>query len=329
MDFIDYYKILGVSKKASQDEIRAAYRKLARKHHPDLNQNDKEANKKFQQVNEANEVLSDPDKRKKYDQYGKDWQHAEAFEKQQAAGRRTGRRPGTQGRGGAGGYDGSGEFGGGGFGGGFGGSGFEDGGGFSDFFESLFGGASGRGGSSAGGGSRGGFRGQDLKAEYQLSLVDAATTHQQVLSVNGKNIRITIPAGVENGQVIKLKGHGSPGANGGTDGDLYITFIIAEDPRFKREGNDLQSRAWVDLYTAVLGGEIPVDTLNGKVKLKIKAETPNGTVMRLKGKGFPLYKKEGEAGDLYVTLEVRLPQNLGEKEKELFRELQKLSGKEE
>jgi len=310
MDFIDYYKVLGVTKKASQDEIRAAYRKLARKHHPDLNPNDKEANKKFQQVNEANEVLSDPEKRKKYDQYGKDWQHAEAFEKQ-AAGRKAGRRAGSQGRGS---FDG-GEYG----GDSFGGSGFGEGDGFSDFFESLF------GGSSPGSGrNRNTFRGQDLKAEYQLSLVDAATTHQQVLSVNGKNIRITIPAGVENGQVIKLKGHGSPGANGGAEGDLYITFIIAEDPRFKREGNDLQSRAWIDLYTAMLGGEIPVDTLSGKVKLKVKAETPNGTVMRLKGKGFPLYKKEGEAGDLYVTLEVRLPQHLSEKEKDLFRELQQL-----
>ena len=312
MDFIDYYKILGINKNATQDEIRAAYRKLARKHHPDLNQNDKEANKRFQQINEANEVLSDPDKRKKYDQYGKDWQHAEAFEKaQQSSGGRARRSQGS--------YPGGEEW-----SGGFGGtSGFEDGSEFSDFFESLFG----RGSSSGGSRSRSKFRGQDLQAELHLSLADAYRTHQQVLNVNGKNIRITIPAGVENGQVIKLKGHGSPGVNKGPDGDLYITFIIEEDPRSRREGNDLYTKLPVDLYTAVLGGEVTVDTFGGKIKLKIKPETHNATVMRLKGKGFPVYKKEGQYGDLYVTLDIKLPENLSEKEKELFRELAKLAEK--
>lgn len=307
MDYIDYYKILGVDKAATQDQIRAAYRKLARKHHPDLNQNDKEANKKFQQLNEANEVLSDPEKRKKYDQYGKDWQHAEAFEKaQQSAGAR-GRRP-------QGAYPGE----------GFGGaSDFEDGSGFSDFFESLFG----RSTSSTGNRSRGKFRGQDLQAELHLSLADAYKTHQQVLTINGKNIRITIPAGVENGQVIKLKGHGSPGINKGPDGDLYITFIIEDDPRYKREGNDLYAKLTIDLYTAVLGGEATLDTFGGKIKLKIKPETQNGTIMRLKGKGFPFYKKEEQYGDLYVTLDVKLPENLPENEKALFRELAKLAEK--
>ncbi|HXB09678.1 MAG TPA: DnaJ domain-containing protein, partial [Puia sp.] len=218
MDFIDYYKILGVNKDATQDDIRKAYRKLARKHHPDLNPNDKEANKKFQQINEANEVLSDPEKRKKYDQYGKDWQHADAFEKtRQEAGARGG---GRGARPGASGFSNS----------PFGDAGdfeYADGGEFSDFFESLFGGAGrGRAGSNAK------FRGQDYQAELQISLAEAAGTHQQVLTVNGKNIRITIPAGVENGQVIKLKGHGAPGANGGPDGDLYITFSIPDDPRF-------------------------------------------------------------------------------------------------
>jgi curved DNA-binding protein len=334
MDFIDYYKILGVNKTATQDEIKSAYRKLARKLHPDLNPKDKEANKKFQQINEANEVLSDPDKRKKYDQYGKDWQHAEAFEKaQQSGGSGPGARGRRRGAGGASGFGGDGGFGGaGGFGRGeqFGADFDPEGGGsfsgtesgeFSDFFESMFG-QSGRSG-----GSRGAYRGQDYQAEYQLGLVDAATTHPQVLTVNGKNIRITVPAGVENGQVIKLRGHGAPGANGGPDGDLYITFSIAEDPRWRRDGNDLHAKAAPDLYTAILGGEIMVDTLNGKVKLKVKPETSNGTVLRLKGKGFPVYKKEGEFGDLFVTLEIRLPVDLTEKEKELFRELQRLSQK--
>jgi len=312
MDFIDYYKILGVNKDATQDDIRAAYRKLARKHHPDLNPNDKEANKKFQQINEANEVLSDPEKRKKYDQYGKDWQHAEAFEKaQQSAGRRGQRAGGAQGFGG-------GETGG--FGGwsGFSGGSFEEGEGgeFSDFFESLFG-RSGRGGKAK-------FRGQDYQAELHLSLMDAYTTHQQVITVNGKNIRITIPAGVENGQVLKLKGHGAPGTGGGPDGDLYITFSIAEDPRWRRDGNDLYAKASVDLYTALLGGDTTVDTPSGKVKLKVKPETANRTTVRLKGKGFPVYKKEGEYGDLYVTMEVKLPTHLTDKEKELLEQLAKL-----
>lgn len=315
MDFIDYYKILGVSKTATQDDIRAAYRKLARKHHPDLNPNDKEANKKFQQINEANEVLSDPEKRKKYDQYGKDWQHAEAFEKaQQSAGRRGQRAGGAQGFGGeeTGGFGGWSGFSGGPYEGGEGGK-------FSDFFESLFG--------RSGGGGRGGkakFRGQDYQAELHLSLMDAYTTHQQVITVNGKNIRITIPAGVENGQVIKLKGHGAPGAGGGPDGDLYITFSIAEDPRWRRDGNDLYAKTSVDLYTALMGGDMTVDTPSGKVKLKVKPETSNGTTVRLKGKGFPVYKKEGESGDLYVTMEVKLPTHLTDKEKELLEQLAKL-----
>src|SRR6202042_199489 len=148
-------------------------------------------------------------------------------------------------------------------------------------------------GGGAGGGGRGTFRGQDYQAELQLPLADAATTHQQVLTVNGKNIRITIPAGVENGQVIKLKGHGAPGVNGGPDGDLYITFHITEDTRWRRDGNDLYAKLPLDLYTAVLGGETTLDTLGGKVKLKVKPGTSNGTTMRLKGKGFPVYKKEG------------------------------------
>jgi curved DNA-binding protein len=319
MDFIDYYKVLGVNKNATADAIKTAYRKLARKHHPDLNPNDKEANKKFQQINEANEVLSDPEKRKKYDQYGKDWQHAEAFEKAQQEGGSRGRRRSAQSSQGFGGEEGS-------FGG-FSAQGDEwhssDDSGFSDFFESLFGRATGR--SSQGSqGSQAKFRGQDYQAELEISLADAATTHQRVLTIDGKNIRITIPAGVENGQVIKLKGHGAPGTGGGPAGDLYITFSIADDARWTREGNDLHMKAELDLYTALLGGDLTVDTLTGKVKLKIKPETPNGNVVRLKGKGFPVYKQEGQSGDLYVTLEVKLPTHLTEKEKELFRQLQAL-----
>jgi len=297
MEFIDYYKILGLDKNASVEDIRKAYRKLARKHHPDLNPNDKEAHKKFQQINEANEVLSDPAKRKKYDQYGKDWQHADEFEKARQQQRQYQSTRGQQ--------EFSGDFGG------------ED---FSDFFSSLFGG--GNGGRNRNRQTK--FRGQDFQAELHLKLRDAYTTHQQMLTVNGKNLRITIPAGIENGQKIKLKGHGGPGISGGPNGDLYITFQIEDDPMFKRLGNDLYATSEIDLYIAVLGGENTVDTFNGKVKLKVSAGTQNGTKVRLKGKGFPVYKQEGHFGDLYITYQVKIPVNLTEREKQLFTELSKL-----
>ncbi len=291
MEFIDYYKILGVDKKATDDEIKKAYRKLARKWHPDLNPTDKDAHHKFQQINEANEVLSDPEKRKKYDQYGKDWQHAEQFEQQRQSQHQS-QRGGQQ-------FSG------------------ETDGDFSSFFESMFGG-SGRSRQTK-------FRGQDYNAELKISLQDVLTTHQQTLTVNGKNIRITIPAGIENGQVIKLTGYGAPGVNGGPAGDLYITFSIAANPLFKRLGNDLYTTSPISLYTAMLGGETTIDTMTGKVKLTVNPETQPGTKIRLKGKGVPVYKKEGESGDLYVTYEIKLPTNLTEQQKQLFIELSKLN----
>lgn len=300
MAFIDYYSILGLNKSASQDDIKKAYRKLARKYHPDVNSNNADAHAKFQQINEANEVLSDPEKRKKYDEYGENWKHAEEYEKarqQQAQN---------------GGF--SSQFGGGNYQYGFSG---DDMGGFSDFFENLF------GGSAHARGSRrtAGFKGSDYQAELHLLLRDAAETHQHTLNVNGKNIRITVPAGVADGQVIKLKGQGAPGANGGPNGDLYITFVIGKDTVFQRKGNDLYANVPLDLYTAVLGGETTIDTLSGKVKLKIKPETQTGTKVRLKGKGFPVYKKDGQFGDLFVTFTVNIPTGLTEKQKDLFRQL--------
>ncbi len=293
MAYTDYYKILGVPKTASEEDIKKAYRKLARKLHPDLNPNDKEAHKKFQQINEANEVLSDPEKRKKYDQYGENWQHAEEFEKARQSGAGAGRQHRrTQ-------EDPFSDFG---------------EGQYSDFFEQMF-----------GSGARSTkFRGQDYQAELHLSLRDAAKTHSQTLTVNEKNIRITIPAGVEDGQVIRLKNHGAPGANGGPNGDLYITFRIAPDPVFKRVGNDLFITLNLDLYTALLGGEVMVDTMDGKIKLKVNPETQNGTKTRLKGKGFPVYKHDGHFGDLFVTYNILIPQNLTPRQKELFTELSKL-----
>lgn len=303
MAFIDYYKILGLNKNATDDEIRKAYRKLARKHHPDLNPNDKDAHIKFQQINEANEVLSDPEKRKKYDEYGENWKHAEQFEQARQQQQQYGNRPRPSQE------DFTGEF------------GDEQ---FSDFFESLFGG---RGSAGPRGGGNVKFRGQDYNAELHISLRDAYHTHQHTLDVNGRKVRITIPAGIENGQVIKLKGHGGPGVNGGPNGDIYITFVIQDDPKFKRVGNDLYTTEEVDLYTAMLGGEVTIQTLGTRLNLKVKPETQQATKVRLKGKGFPVYKKEGEFGDLIVTFNVRLPANLSEKEKELFRELKNISTK--
>lgn len=290
MDFIDYYKLLELDKNASPDDVKKAYRKLARKHHPDLNPDDKSAHKKFQQINEANEVLSDPEKRARYDQYGKDWQQAEAFEKAGKSQHDQADRSRSHTE-----YDDN---------------------NFSDFFASMFSGAGRRD-------SQVKFRGQDYNAELKLSLAEAFITHQQTMSLNGKNIRITIPAGIQNGQVIRLKGHGGPGLNNGPDGDLYITFSITDDPKLKRSGNDLYTTVDLDLYVALLGGEITIDTLGGRLKLKVRPETQNGTQIRLKGKGFPLYKKEAQFGDLYVTYFLKIPTGLTERQKELFTELSK------
>ena len=168
------------------------------------------------------------------------------------------------------------------------------------------------------------FRGQDFNAELQLDLKDVFTTHKRTLTVNNKNIRITIPAGVENGQVIKIKGHGGKGVNNGPNGDLYIKFNIVNNTNFKRDKENLYTTVSLDLYKALLGGDVMVDTFDGKVKLKVKPETQNGTQVKLKGKGFPVYKKEGQFGDLYITYNIKTPTNLTEKEKELFTELSKL-----
>jgi curved DNA-binding protein len=196
---------------------------------------------------------------------------------------------------------------------------------FSDFFESMFGGGGYSSGSSFSGGRQVKFRGQDFNAELRLGLRDVFTTQKQTLTVNGKNIRITIPAGIENGQTIKIKGHGGPGRNGGPNGDLYITFSIINNTPFKRDGSNLYSNVSIDLYTAILGGDITVDTFDGKVKLKVKPGTQNGTQIKLKGKGFPKYKKEGQFGDLYVTYTIKIPQQLTEKEKQLFQQLAALN----
>ena len=302
MDYKDYYQVLGVAKDATTDQIKKAYRKLARQHHPDVNPNDPTSEQKFKEVNEANEVLSDPDKRKKYDQLGAD------FRRYQDAG--------SGGRGGQpGGFD---------WGqyqqaaGGGGGNPFgdDDEGGFSDFFGSIFG--------NAGGGRRGGTRpgaGQDYQAELTLPLEEAYQGGPRTITVNGKSLRLNIKPGVADGQTIRLRDQGGPGRNGGPNGSLLITFRIAPDPRYARTGDDLTQDVPVPIYTALLGGEQTVDTLGGPVSIKIKPETANGTRLRLRGKGFPVYGKEGQFGDLYLRVSLTLPTNLTEKEKELIREL--------
>ncbi|APA65808.1 DnaJ C-terminal domain-containing protein [Maribacter sp. 1_2014MBL_MicDiv] len=298
MEFIDYYKILELDKTATQADIKKAYRKLARKLHPDLNPNDKSAQEKFQRVNEANEVLSDPEKRKKYDQYGKDWEHAEAFEEAKKNQRRSNsntNRTYTN-------YSGQ----------------QED---FSDFFESMFGGG-GFGGSTRQRTSQ--FKGQDLNASLNLNMTDILHEQKQTLDLGNKKIRITIPAGVEDGQTIKISGYGGEGVNGGPKGDLYLTFEIYNNTDFQRVGNDLYKNESISLYDAILGSSIEITTLTGKVKLKVKPETQNDTKIKLKGKGMPIYKKKGAHGDLYITYKVTMPTNLSQKEKELFKQLSEL-----
>lgn len=305
MEFIDYYKVLGLDKSATAAEIKKAYRKLARKLHPDLNPNDKAAQEKFQKINEANEVLSDPEKRKKYDQYGKDWEHADAFEAQKQQQQNSGSYGGGRSySGGAQGFDES---------------------QFSDFFESMFGGRTGGSGFSSGGRRQTSqFKGQDMSATLRLNLTDVLKSQKQTISIGTKKIRLTIPAGVENGQTIKIKGYGGEGMGDGPKGDLLITFEIFNNTGYKRLESDLYATESISLYTALLGGEITVETLTGKVKLNVKPETQNDTKIKLKGKGLPKYKKEGQHGDLYITYKVELPKKLSAKEKELFTELSKL-----
>lgn len=293
MQFIDYYKILGVPKTASESDIKKAYRKLARKYHPDLNPNDKIAEAKFKETNEANEVLSHPENRKKYDQYGENWKDAEAYER---AKQQQSRQSQQRNYGGGQTYR------------------EQD---FSDFFEAMFGGREQQQ-------QRATYRGQDFNAELHLDLMDVYKTHKRTLTVNGKNIRITIPAGVTNGQTIKIKNYGGKSPVNGPKGDLYITFIINNDTAFKRDGANVYTTQEIPLLTAVLGGSQLIKTIDGTVKLTIKEGTQTGTQVKLKGKGFPVYKQEGTFGDLFVTYKVKVPSSLSRKQKELYQELLEL-----
>lgn len=311
MAFIDYYKVLGLDRTATQADIRKAYRKLAKQYHPDVNKDNPQAQERFQEINEANEVLSDPEKRKKYDEYGEHWAHADEYEAQ--------RRQYEQQYGQQSGFN---DFTGSGFGGfnfgGFGDFTRSEGntGGFSDFFEQLFGSANYRRARNQS------PHGKDYEAELHLTLRDVAETHKQVLNVGDKSIRVTIPAGVADGQRLKLRGHGGEAPQGGTRGDLYITFRIAPDPSFTRQDDDLVTTLSIPLTTALLGGDAIVPTLTGEVRLKIKAGTQAGSKVRLKGKGMPRYKKDNERGDLIVIFQIPIPTTLTEEQRQLCLKLQ-------
>ncbi len=331
MEYKDYYKILGVPKTATDKEIKKAYRKLARENHPDTNPNDPRAEEKFKEINEAYEVLSDPEKRKKYDQFGSQWKNftgaggrPEDFWQQYGAGA----RGGATGAPGGGGYrtvspEEFEEL--------FGGAG-----GFSDFFETLFG----MGGRRTGGRSAGyqdfGFggaqtagrarptRGRDIEHPVDITLEEAYRGSSRTLQLDGERIEVKIPRGVKTGSRVRVAGKGEPGRNGGKPGDLYLKINVLPHARFQREGDNLRLKLPVDLYTMILGGEVQVPTLDRPLILNIPPETDNGKVFRLRGKGMPNVKKPDQHGDLYVEVEARLPKNLTEQEKELFRQLRAL-----
>jgi len=320
MNYKDYYKILEVKKDASQKEIKKAYRKLAAKYHPDKNPDDKAAEEKFKEVNEANEVLSNPEKRKKYDTLGANW---ESY--QQGGGNRQRQyRSENQGGGQTFHFEGDpSDF--------FGGAG--GGAGFSSFFDTFFNEGGSRGSSFDGfssglqQGQTRTFRGQNMEAEMPITLLEAYQGSKRTFEINGKRLRITVKAGTADGQRVRLKGKGQPSPNGGTAGDLYIIFKIQRDARFEREGDDLIYQANIDLYTAVLGGKIEVPTMDGSVKMPIPKGSETGKTLRLKGKGMPKYGKPNQFGHLLVKLNVSLPKNLSSEEEVLFKKLQTLRTK--
>lgn len=297
MDYKDYYKILGVGRSASQDEIKKAFRKLAVKYHPDKNPGDKAAEEKFKEITEAYEVLGKEDSRRKYDELGANWKQYE-----------------NAGFGGGGGFQG------------FGGQGFSASG-FSDFFERFFGGQGGfnfgdMGGFGNFGGRRGrsrAMRGQDVSASLNLTLREAYSGSQRLINVGSQTIKVSIKPGVKDGQTLRVKGKGAPGANGGENGDLLMKISIAKDAEYQRSDDDLIKNINVDIYTAIIGGKVAVETMKGTVNVPIKPQTQNNSVLRLKGLGMPHYGKEGE-GVLLLKVQLSLPEKFSEKELELIRQ---------
>ena len=310
MEYKDYYKILGVSKSASQDEIKKTFRKLAVKYHPDKNAGDKTAEAKFKEINEANEVIGDPEKRKKYDELGSNWKQYQQTGNQ--GGFDWGRYQNAGNQGGQSQYTDFGDF----------GSTFgTGGGGFSDFFEAFFGGSFGGAQQQRGGGRRAQIKGNDMQAEIDLSLEEVYKDQDKIFEINGQKIKLKIKKGISDGQTLKLQGKGGPGHNGGPNGDLLITVRILKHPLYNRIDDDLNIDLPVDIYTAVLGGKADLATFKGKTKITIPPETSNGKILRLSGLGMPKYGKDNEFGDMYVKIDLQTPKNLTPKETELFKEL--------
>lgn len=318
MEYKDYYKILGVDKNADEKEIKKAYRKLARQYHPDVNPDNKQAEARFKEANEAYEVLGDAEKRHKYDRLGANWNAYQSAGRdpsgfdwsQWTTGAPGGPRVNVQ-------YGDINEL-------------FGQGG-FSDFFQSIFGGMGGQyGGSGASFGRSGQYqprpaRGQDLEHPVEITLEEAFHGTQRVLSMDNRRIEIKIPPGVRTGSKVRVAGEGYPGAAGGSAGDLFLVVQVAPHPAFERKGDDLQTETPVSLYTAVLGGEATVSTLTGKATLNIPAGTQPGQLIRLRGQGMPKLREPNERGNLLVKVQVRLPRNLDERERELFHELASLA----
>lgn len=310
MDYKDYYKILGVEKSATQDAIKKAYRKLAVKYHPDKNPDDKSAEDKFKDIAEAYEVLKDPEKRKRYDELGANWKHYQQYGPDPGWSNFGGRPQGSSVH-----FEGD----------------LNDlfgNGGFSDFFESFFGGV---GGNRSGGrtqrdtyGYQQAMKGQDLEAKISISLEEAYHGATHLIHVNGQKIRMKLKPGLEDGKTLRIKGKGAPSPHRGPSGDLYLHVNVKSSKNFERKGDDLYADLNVDLYTAVLGGKVQVDTLKGKINVPIEAGTENGKVLRLKGLGMPHYEQPQRKGNLYAKVQVQLPKNLSEEEKELFQKLKQV-----
>ncbi|RPI41677.1 MAG: J domain-containing protein [Bacteroidetes bacterium] len=326
MEYKDYYRTLGISKDAAQDEVKKAYRKLAVKYHPDKNPDDKSAEERFKEVSEAYEVLRDPEKRKKYDRLGANWEQFEhAGTGDHGFSRGSSRGPG----GGTYYFEGD-------LGDLFGEAGA--GGGFSDFFRAFFGDSRGPQGGFGepftgfdderqGPGRRTPtFRGSDMKAELEISLSEAYRGATKVFSVDGEKLRVSLKPGTYDGQEIRIRGKGGRGDGRGDSGDLYIRIRVRPGADFEMDGYDLIYKADVDLYTAVLGGKLEVDTPAGKLSVNIPAGSQSGKKLRLKGKGMPVYGKPGRSGDLIVHLNVVIPKNLNKEELELFRKLKAIRG---
>jgi len=319
MEYKDYYKILGVDRNADEKDIKRAYRRLAREFHPDVNPGDKRAEEKFKEINEAHEVLGDPEKRAKYDQLGASWQQWQRmgrdpshFDWSQWA---TGAPGGVH-------VEWSGDL-----GDLFGGAGADV---FSDFFRTIFGEMGGAGRTRTAEDlfrrttTQRALRGQDVETSVEITLEEAFRGATRVLERDGSRMRVKIPPGARSGSKMRFAGKGSPGYGGGPPGDLYLNITVKPHPVFRPEGNDLYCNVDVDLYTAVLGDQVQAPILNGEVSLKIPAGTHSGKVFRLRGQGMPDPHKPKQRGDLLATVQIQVPQRLSARERELFEELARL-----